>query len=158
MLRALSADGMTDGLLDEPPSTLAGVVDQLGSDKQRWTDGEAFAFAIMEHEDFVGRADLRPDPHVPGALNLGFWIVKPRWGHGLATDAARVALRVAFRELGATGVWAGAASWNGSSQAILRKLMVHREHRDRGFRKHGRWVANERFSLSSEQWRERTGG
>lgn len=156
VFQALNAEGMTDGLLDDAPSTLAGVVERLAEDERRWTEGAAFAFAVVERGDLVGRADLRPDPHVPEALNLGFWIARPRWGHGLATDTARVALRVAFRDLGVDEVWAGAASWNGASQAILEKLMVHREHRDQGFWKDGRWVANERFSLSAAQWRERS--
>lgn len=156
VFQALNIEGMTDGLLDDAPSTLEEVVERLAEDERRWSKGTAFAFAVLERRVLVGRADLRPDPHVPTALNLGFWIAKPRWGHGLATDTARVALRVAFEDLAVDEVWAGAASWNGASQAILEKLMVHREHRDRGFRKDGCWVANERFSLSAATWRERS--
>lgn len=121
VLQALDAEGMTDGLLDDAPSTLEEVVERLAEDERRWSEGAAFAFGVMERGVFVGRADLRPDPHVPEALNLGFWIAKPRWGHGLATDTARVALRVAFEDLGVDEVWAGAASWNEASQVILEK-------------------------------------
>ena len=157
VFHALNAEGMTDGLLDDPPSTLEEVVERLAQDERRWTEGAAFAFAVIERGALVGRADLRPDPHVPEALNLGFWIARPRWGHGLATDTARLALRVAFRDVGVAEVWAGAASWNSTSLAILERLMVHQEHREKGFRKDGRWVANERYSLSFDQWRERPG-
>jgi RimJ/RimL family protein N-acetyltransferase len=153
---ALRIPGFTDGLLLEPPSDVGEVRRAIEEDAERWRRGEAYSFAVVADADVAGRVDLRPDRFVAGALNLGFWIERTKWGRGLATDAGHAALRIAFEELGCREVWAGAATWNEPSHVVLRRLgFRHREHRRHGYRKNGRWVANERYCLTGDAWSRR---
>jgi RimJ/RimL family protein N-acetyltransferase len=56
-----------------------------------------------------------------GDAELGYWIARPHWGQGYATEAARAVLRIA-RTLGHTRVVAGHFTDNPASGKVLRKL------------------------------------
>lgn len=56
-----------------------------------------------------------------GAPELGYWIARPYWGLGFATEAARAALCMA-RAHGVTGIRASHFSDNAASGNVLRKL------------------------------------
>jgi len=53
---------------------------------------------------------------------LGYWIGKPYWGRGFATEAARRVARFTFDELGAERLAAGWFDDNPASGRVLRKL------------------------------------
>jgi RimJ/RimL family protein N-acetyltransferase len=69
-----------------------------------------------------------------GALELGYWIARPYWGLGFATEAARAVMRIA-RATGLKGVMSSHFVDNPASGNVLRKI---------GFRPVGRIV--ERYS------------
>lgn len=58
---------------------------------------------------------------VEGEVNLGFWIGRPFWGQGFATEAARAVLSLA-RTLGHSRVVASHFADNPASGRVLRKL------------------------------------
>jgi RimJ/RimL family protein N-acetyltransferase len=70
-----------------------------------------------------------------GEINLGYWIGRPFWGHGYATEAAQAVLALA-RALGHDRLVASHFVDNPASGRVLRKL---------GFRQTG--VVRNRFSL-----------
>ncbi len=76
----------------------------------------------------IGSAGL--GEHEDG-IELGYWIARPYWGRGFATEAARGVIEVA-RLIGYDGLSAGHFLDNPASGRVLRKL---------GFRPTGRVVA-----------------
>jgi RimJ/RimL family protein N-acetyltransferase len=82
--------------------------------------GESFVFAILRKSDgaFVGMCGVHP------ALSdtLGYWIGRPYWGSGYATEAARRVVVFAFDELKAERLTAGWFHDNPASGNVLAKL------------------------------------
>ena len=57
---------------------------------------------------------------------LGYYLARPYWGRGLATEAARALIEFGFRELGLTRITAAVEVGNEASRHILEKLgFVH---------------------------------
>ncbi|WP_313801635.1 GNAT family N-acetyltransferase [Sphingobium sp.] len=73
-----------------------------------------------------------------GAAELGYWIARPYWGLGFATEAARAVMNMA-RAAGVRDVRAAHFMDNGASGNVLRKI---------GFRFTGR--VEKRFSLGRD--------
>ena len=55
-------------------------------------------------------------------LELGYWVGKPYWGRGYATEAARAMIDRGFDELGLSGVHAAYFEGNDRSRRVLDKL------------------------------------
>lgn len=68
----------------------------------------------------VGGIDLRPSPC--GALELGYWITRPCWGLGYATEAGRAVVALARLGLRAGRLVADPFADNPASAKVLRKL------------------------------------
>lgn len=56
-----------------------------------------------------------------GTAELGFWIGRPFWGRGYASEATLRCLRLLFRDCGAGLVWASLDPANGASRRVLEK-------------------------------------
>ncbi len=56
-----------------------------------------------------------------GVLELGYWIARPYWGLGYATEAARAVIDIA-RMLGHSQIYAGHFADNPASGRVMRKL------------------------------------
>src|SRR3546814_19380164 len=82
----------------------------------------------------VGGCGIAPSPE--GPLGMGYWIARPYWGLGFATEAGRQLLHIA-RAMNLPKLSAGHFVDNPASGAVLRKL---------GFRPTGK-VA-QRYSLA----------
>lgn len=83
--------------------------------------GEAYEFAILRKADqrLIGLCGL----HLKGSrYEIGYWIAKPFWGQGFATEAVRKLLAFAFHDMKATEIWAGWYHDNLASGQVLRKL------------------------------------
>ena len=52
-------------------------------------------------------------------FELGYWIGRPFWGYGYATEAAEALVRRAITELGATLIWGACEAGNVRSRAVL---------------------------------------
>ena len=55
-------------------------------------------------------------------LEIGWWLARPYWGRGLATEAARVALQDAFERVGLDRIISIARPANVASTRIMEKL------------------------------------
>ena len=91
------------------------------------SNAEAFVAAgsrhrfVIEHKQggiFLGMAGLHPDDD----CEFGYWLGKPFWGQGYATEAARRLAQYAFDELGLESLHAGWFYDNPASGHVLAKL------------------------------------
>ena len=98
-------------------------------------DGEAFMARMDEKRDnrtdFVFAITRKPDCVYMGSIGLhqrdegyefGYWLGKPFWRHGYATEAAHRLIAFAFDEVNADFVWAGWFHDNPRSGNVLAKL------------------------------------
>lgn len=95
---------------------------------QRWIDharprheqGEEYTFAVEHGGAVVGACGLIVSAGKREA-ELGYWIGRPYWGHGYATEAARMAVAFAFDRAGIERVVAVPLADNAPSRRVLEK-------------------------------------
>jgi ribosomal-protein-alanine N-acetyltransferase len=80
----------------------------------------------VEHEGaFIGFTGLNPVgadlPCAPG-IEVGWRLARSAWGYGFATEAARVALEIAFAQLAAEEVVSFTATGNLRSRAVMERI------------------------------------
>ena len=82
--------------------------------------GEDYAFAILRRDDraFLGMCGVHPSR----GWEFGYWVGRPYWGLGYATEAVRRLVAYAFDELSATRLNAGWIVDNPASDRVLAKL------------------------------------
>lgn len=104
----------------------------IASHRRAWETGRCLVLAITnEGEGVVGAVSLEIEArHRRG--ELGYWIGKPYWGRGYATEATRAVLDFGFDELALNRVQARHLTRNPASSRVLEKLGmrlegVHRE-------------------------------
>lgn len=118
-----------------------GIVRNLASAPWPYTVEEAVRFATLNHDEkypaFLLMLRTDSAPRIIGACGLGaqegeaelgYWIARPYWGLGFATEASRAVIGVA-KAIGHTRLVAGHFTDNPASGNVLRKL---------GFRNTGR--------------------
>ena len=76
---------------------------------------------------YIGRMGLYPYRTEAGAIvpreaTLAFYLARPYWGRGLATEAGRAFIEHGFRELGLEKIHAGMNAANAASQRVIEKL------------------------------------
>lgn len=105
------------------PRTLAD--DWIASTAADLAAGRAFHLAITgldgEREILVGAVGLRVAADGQAA-DLGYWVGRPYWGHGVATEAAGRLSRWALANLALERLTASAATDNAASAAVLQRI------------------------------------
>jgi RimJ/RimL family protein N-acetyltransferase len=88
---------------------------------RRAEDGKGHNFAVTKHQDgtFIGICSVNM---VHGLLDLGYWLGRPFWGRGYATEAAGRVTAFAFDTLGVLAVTSGFYADNPASGHVLGKL------------------------------------
>jgi len=76
---------------------------------------------------YVGRTGLYPfrdesGALVPGEAFIAYYIARPYWGQGIATEASRAWVKHGFKTLGLRRIVAGVAAANVASQRVVEKL------------------------------------
>ena len=101
-------------------------------------------------EQMIGFCGLQPLPETT-EIEIGWWLARVWWGKGLATEAAREAMRDAFERAGLERIVAIALPENRASLHVMEKLgmQFERETTNRGFR-----VAL--YAISRTQYQYRT--
>ena len=79
-----------------------------------------WAVVLREEGELVGAITLHPNARDDNA-ELGYWIGRPYWGHGYATEAAREVLRYAFEDLGLHRIHAEHLGSNPASGKVMQK-------------------------------------
>jgi [ribosomal protein S5]-alanine N-acetyltransferase len=92
-----------------------------------WTRHEGASFAITEaDEGVVGAISLRIElPH--RRAELGYWIGRPYWGQGFATEAALAVICFGFETVAAQRIYAQHFTRNPASGRVLEKAGMQRE-------------------------------
>ena len=125
---------VADTTLNLPHPYLDGMAEAwIDSHQPAWDARERVTFAIVTPEgELRGAIALTLTPrHHRG--ELGYWIGRPFWNQGLATEAARAVLGLAFGELGLNRVQANHLPRNPASGRVMEKIGMQREglHRER---------------------------
>ena len=82
-------------------------------------DGLAMAIALRgDPAGLAGFVGIRPDP-ASGGARLGYWLGRPYWGRGLATEAAAAMAHAYFAYAGGTVLTAEARVDNPASRRVL---------------------------------------
>lgn len=111
-----------------------GIVRNLASAPWPYTADEAVRFATQEHDElypaFLLMLRTNGAPRLIGACGignldgtpeLGYWIARPYWGLGFATEASRAVINIA-KTIGHKKLIAGHFTDNPASGKVLRKL------------------------------------
>jgi len=103
------------------PYTQADARVYLERSARNRAEGTGFNFAITRKWDgaYIGGCGLHLDH---GVFEIGYWLGKPYWGKGYATEAARRLAGFAFHDLKAERLEAGWFHDNPASGHVLEKL------------------------------------
>ncbi|GLW12552.1 N-acetyltransferase [Microtetraspora sp. NBRC 13810] len=99
-------------------------------------DADGFGWWALEVRatgEFVGFTGLvwqRFPAHFTPAVEVGWRLARPAWGHGYATEAARAALAHGFGEAGLAEVVSMTAAVNVRSRAVMERLGMTRDPAD----------------------------
>jgi len=100
------------------------ALDWLATHPKKLESGTEFPFAIeLERDGLIGSIGVnRLGKGADAPWELGYWLGKPYWGLGYATEAATSLMQWAQAELGAKVFTAGHFTDNPVSGKVLRKL------------------------------------
>lgn len=127
--------------------------------RNKFEEEEGVVWAVCENEEgdpgkLVGAIGLQKDK-LNNSAELGFWIGKPYWGKGYATEAGKRVIRYAFSEIGLNRVEAKHFVENKASNRVLEKLGMQFEglHRQ-AIHKWDRYVDVKWYAiLHSDDWK-----
>jgi RimJ/RimL family protein N-acetyltransferase len=127
----------------------------LGNQEEGRIKGTDFAFAITRKADraFLGVCGVHQRET---GLEVGYWLGKPYWKLGYATEAAAEVVAFAFRNLRAKRVMAGWFHDNPASGNVLRKLGFRADGADeRNCAARGHSVYCNLVTMSREDWQRK---
>ncbi len=141
--------------------TSDGQARELRFDREAWTTGTGYGFAVLDTSDeadrLIGRVALANVVRGSwGNATLGYWISREDGGRGHATAAVLLALRFAFEHLGLHRVQPAVMPRNARSLRVVEKCGFRYEGRAlRYLQINGVWEDHEIFALTAEEWEER---
>lgn len=90
--------------------------------------GVAFAITLREGEELIGVISLGIRSQ-PESAEIGYWVGKPYWNQGYATEAAMAMLDYGFNTLHLNRLYARHMSRNPASGKVMRKIGMQHEGR-----------------------------
>jgi ribosomal-protein-alanine N-acetyltransferase len=102
------------------PSDRAEIDHWFADHEREWLTGQAYRFALVRDQRFVGLVDL--DEIAEEAADLGYWLDEAVWGQGFAYEAATAVVRFAFETARLSKLRSGHALDNPASGRVLHKL------------------------------------
>lgn len=105
------------------PYTLE-IAEQWIAAHQEWIDNNSafpMAMIIKDTKELVGTMTLRVDSkHDKG--ELAYWVGKPYWDQGFASEAAQRIVEFGLEELNLHRIWSAAISTNPASTKVMEKV------------------------------------
>lgn len=92
-----------------------------------------WAVEVVGGAPFIGFVGLWPaglDAHFTPAVEVGWRLAKPHWGHGYATEAGRRAIEFGLVELGLAEIVSYTTAGNRRSRAVMERLGMVRDPAD----------------------------
>jgi RimJ/RimL family protein N-acetyltransferase len=124
---------ITQKLLDDPevvgnlidkvlPYSLADAEALIKRSHQAFASGEAYVYAVVRksNADLVGYCDIELKPGTRDG-EIAYWIGRPYWWQGYATEAAKCLVQFGFETLGLERVYAYVLKRNRRSAHVLEK-------------------------------------
>jgi RimJ/RimL family protein N-acetyltransferase len=104
------------------PYSLADAQSFVREQRARRANGQEWALAVLDRSDgaFLGCVGLSFHVKEPTA-ELGYWIGRPYWGAGLATEAARALVDHGFEHTSINAVTGACRVINEASRRVLEK-------------------------------------
>ena len=122
-----------------------------------WREAKAYDFTVRRPEEpgrHVGNVSIWHLSRSSRSGEIGYWIRTDDTGRGIATEAAREALRIGFAELGLHRLILRIAVGNTSSERVAEKLGFTREGVLREeIQVGGRWMDHSLWSLLDHEYR-----
>jgi ribosomal-protein-alanine N-acetyltransferase len=90
---------------------------------RQWINGveeNEKVFGIECNAELIGICGFTTEPN--GDAELGYWIGKPYWGRGFATEAAKCVMDYGFRKVGIRGFVCKHLTGNPASARVIQKL------------------------------------
>lgn len=127
----------------------------IGTHAELFELGEMAVFAVVRPspEALVGAVSLTLEA-THGCAEMGYWIGRPFWNRGYASEAAGAVVDFGFRELGLGRIHASHFGCNPASGRVMEKVGMVREGRLRRHRKKdGRFQDLVLFGILREEWK-----
>jgi RimJ/RimL family protein N-acetyltransferase len=96
----------------------------IASLRPAYEAGKTLTWAVAQNDgpgELVGAITLHPNARDDNA-ELGYWIGRPYWGRGYATEAAREVVRYGFERLGLHRIHAEHLGSNPASGRVMQKI------------------------------------
>lgn len=133
-----------------PPGAAKSWMDKK---RESFENGDELVVAIEEGGQLIGTMGLQLNRRDDSA-ELGYWIGKPYWGRGYATEAAVVMLSFGFEKLGLHRIQAQVMSRNPASGRVLEKIgMRHEGHLRGALKKWGVYEDVDIYAALAGTWR-----
>lgn len=120
-------------------------------------NGVSLAITLRRDRDFAGVIALNPKTEGPVAndeAEIGYWLGRPFWGKGLATEAARALIDYGFETLRLQAIHATCHVMNAASRNVLEKCGLHYVTSGLGAAPaRGGAVPIDRFKLNRSNWK-----
>lgn len=91
----------------------------VATSRQAAREGRSLVLAIEHAGRLVGVISLEA---IPTACELGYWIARPQWGRGFASEAGAAILAYGFAEIGLKRVRSGYFAGNEGSRRVQHRL------------------------------------
>jgi RimJ/RimL family protein N-acetyltransferase len=112
--------GVAENLSTLPhPYTLDDAIAYIDNTEVSATRINLGVYVKGEADGFIGTVSLMPRDGE--RFVVGYWIGRPFWGRGYATEAAQATVDLAFGRLGVDAIAATARVTNGTSRRVLEK-------------------------------------
>jgi 8-oxo-dGTP diphosphatase len=96
----------------------------LTQEKLRGGGDYTLAVALRADNALIGTVQVKTGNYAKGA-EVGYWIGRPYWCRGYATEAVSRMVLFAFNRMGVHRVWAATLVDNAPSQRVLEKVGMH---------------------------------
>jgi len=111
-----------------------------------------FAVVLADRQELIGAISLTVDRQSDKA-ELGYWIGKPFWNHGYATEAANAIIEYGFVDLRLNRISAGHLARNPASGRVMVKSGMRLEGRARqGAKKWGKYEDLISCAILRDDW------
>lgn len=127
----------------------------------RYREGmpEPYAITLTPDSNPVGACGCFWASQTNQTMELGYWVAEPFWGRGIAAEASRAILELAFREFQPERMQARVIAENAASSRVLEKLNFRYEGTLRAsLLRRGKFDDVMMYSLLRSEWVGRAGG